>query len=383
LYCSIANILGSEIGFSKIEASPILYILFFLIVFSSCKENPTNNEKPSQPITGRRNYVWTVDTLYFQNGGQTLMQDIWGSSPTNVYAVGHEASGGGAPMWHYNGISWKPVGLVPFYGGIIDGPFSLSAIYGFDSTHIYAVGERAYQTFSDKPPYFLDSSFIIQFDGTTWKEANIIRKRRLSTIHGSSPQNIWCGGTDYSLYHYNGEEWIPDSVSILFPPSFYAIVNGIHVSNNEVYLLVCGLRITDGVMRYSILENASDRFTVIDSFTIGEGQWQYRWGPNKFWESPSGRLYSCGGEGVYMLNGKQWENKLKTAKRIERIFGTGDNNIFAVGDAGAIYHYNGIDWKIMEISSIKNLLHAGVWCTEDEVFITGNDGEKTYIFHGK
>ncbi|MCZ7616341.1 MAG: hypothetical protein M5T52_22995, partial [Ignavibacteriaceae bacterium] len=57
---------------------------------------------------GRRDYVWTVDTLFMPFNSFT---DITGTSPTNVWACG---PGGDLDktFYHYNGQSWN-TDLIP------------------------------------------------------------------------------------------------------------------------------------------------------------------------------------------------------------------------------------------------------------------------------
>jgi hypothetical protein len=361
----------------------IVASVFLLFSAQTCKQSTPPPQQDEVPNPGKRDYTWTIDTLYYQRGGQTLIQDIWGSSPTNVYAVGHDAAAGVATMWHFDGKAWKHVGLSNIDAGPISGLFDLSAIYGFDSTDIYAVGSRVYQTGSDKPPHFLDSSLIIHFDGVTWREIGMQRYGALSTIHGSSPRDIWCGGTNYSLYHFDGVSWISNPLSNLFPPFFDSGIHDILVNNTEVFLLTYGWRATDGAMKYKILRGGENQFSVTDSFTIGEGQFEYKWGTSKLWVTPSGRLYSCGGGGVYLYNGRLWDKVFSSSKWVENIFGFGDDDIFAVGDFGGVYHYNGTDWRQLTVPGSSFWLFRRIWCTQNEVFIAANDGDVTYMLHGK
>ncbi|MBI5217140.1 MAG: hypothetical protein HY960_15395, partial [Ignavibacteriae bacterium] len=144
----------------------ILLIILILVSFS-CEEDETQPDETPKP--GKRDYTWTVDTLAYPGSFQTLMQDIWASSPTDVYVVGHNDQNRGQ-MYHFNGVQWSPVKLLVIEGGgVTTGPIDLGAIYGFAANDIYAVGERIYQNPSP-PPNFLDSSLIIHFDGRQWKE---------------------------------------------------------------------------------------------------------------------------------------------------------------------------------------------------------------------
>ena len=73
-----------------------------------CKDDPT--KPPDEIIKKPREYTWTIDTLSYPGSMQTNMQDIWASSPANVYVVGRNERGYGK-MYHFNDISWTDVKL--------------------------------------------------------------------------------------------------------------------------------------------------------------------------------------------------------------------------------------------------------------------------------
>jgi hypothetical protein len=142
--------------------------VFVLFVQLDCKDTLID-----PPIKNPREYTWTIDTLAYPGSFQTLMGDMWASSPSDVYVVGHNDQAFGK-MYHYDGKGWTPVNT-PF--GAID----LGAIYGFSANDIWAVGERIDYN-PTPPPNFLDSSLIIHFDGSRWTEYKVIGGRHLQTV---------------------------------------------------------------------------------------------------------------------------------------------------------------------------------------------------------
>ena len=76
----------------------IIILLALLITLNTCKDTINN---PPEPEPGRRDYVWTVDTIKIP---YTFLQNISGSSSQDVWAVG---PGGGLDqtIWHFNGFS--------------------------------------------------------------------------------------------------------------------------------------------------------------------------------------------------------------------------------------------------------------------------------------
>ena len=104
----------------------ILFILSFTIAFAffSCEKGT----EPDQLKPGRRDYTWTVDTAKTFN---TPLMKMWGSSPTNVWAVG-SGSSLDQTIWHFDGTEWKTDN--------ISRAISPWCIYGFAEDNIWIAG---------------------------------------------------------------------------------------------------------------------------------------------------------------------------------------------------------------------------------------------------
>jgi hypothetical protein len=61
-------------------------------------------------------------------GSSPRMEDIWGTSPTDIYSAGY-----GGRIMHFDGASWKDM-ISPTTEPIM-------GIWGTSSTNIYAVGD--------------------------------------------------------------------------------------------------------------------------------------------------------------------------------------------------------------------------------------------------
>jgi hypothetical protein len=349
-----------------------------LLLQLSCKNNPV------EPLKDPRTYTWTIDTLAYPGSFQTSMRDIWASSPTNVYVVGHNDQNRGL-MWHYDGTNWTDVKLSTTQGGNIQGPIDLSAIYGFGADNIFAVGKRIYDN-PTPPPNFLDSSLIIHFDGRQWKEQRVQRGRVLKTIWGSSPSNLWTGGWTKYLYRYDGTIWKRDSLPITVQTDGFFQVDAFEGNaSGEVFAI--------GNTHYNSLAKTifyffwrqKETWMLVDSFVVQPGLFQRKWGYADLWTSPSGKLYSCGG-GVHEWNGASWARLFDHPNFLSRITGTSDDNIFVVGHLGTVLHFNGQDWYQYEQFADPNNVLSSVWTDGKEVIIVGETAsfpQKTIIFRGK
>ena len=163
-----------------------------LLTLTCRKSSPVEPAEP--PPKDPRTYTWTVDTLSHPGSYQTEMLDIWGSSSTDVYTVGHNDQNSGL-IWHFNGSGWSDIKLSTSQGGSIPGRIDLRAIQGFSSNDIWAVGMRIHQVSFSPPEKFLDSSLILHFDGVNWNEVRLpFSADMLWCIWGQSSSDLWMGG---------------------------------------------------------------------------------------------------------------------------------------------------------------------------------------------
>jgi hypothetical protein len=104
---------------------------------------------------------------------------IWGTSSTNVYAVGASGS-----IYHYNGSAWSAMTS----GTTQD----LYSIFGFAANDIFAVGGD-----------------VVHFDGTSWsKLAAPPGYPYYRTLWGTAADDLFVV-TSQGLYHYDGSQWSP------------------------------------------------------------------------------------------------------------------------------------------------------------------------------
>ncbi|MGA3286917.1 MAG: hypothetical protein ABSD46_05805 [Bacteroidota bacterium] len=351
----------------------VITIAFTLLFFSMCcKNEPT--KPPDEIIKNPREYTWTIDTLSYPGSMQTNMQDIWASSPSDAYVVGHNDQNRGL-MYHFDGAGWTDIKLSTIQGGQIQGPIDLFSIYGFGSNDVYAVGEKIY-TNPAPPPNFLDSSLIIHFDGVQWREISIARGRYLSSVWGANSQDVWAGGNFGTLYHYINGTWGKISFDSL---SFISSIYGL--SSTDVYFVIVKEDVIQphDSLTYQLWRYNGNTMSMIDSYMVTPTNLQRKFGYD-LWQTEQ-KLYSSG-YGVYVMEANQWRQFLVNEYPLH-IGGSSRNNIFAVGDFGRIFHWNGTDWLRLTAIENPNVQYLSVWANNKEAIIVGNDGSRTYVFHGK
>lgn len=176
-------------GAKQIKRTALLISALIIVVINSCGEGIT------EPQPGRRDYVWTVDTLITHFN---TIQDMWGNSNNNIYVVGPGGEGDDR-IWHYDGKKWNKI--------VKYAPPGIKAIYGFSNSNIWFSG--------------FDGN-IYNFDGTNW-ELNFTYKPQksfhsiiITDIYGNSPSEIYAVGVTFYdesntqrgfVLKYNGVDW--------------------------------------------------------------------------------------------------------------------------------------------------------------------------------
>lgn len=347
-------------------------LMLAMLCLVGCKDTPPGPPKiEPPPVKDPRTYTWKVDTISYPTSFQTIMWDIWGSAPNNVYVVGRSDIGRGL-MYRYDGTSWRHVPLVTSEGGTIPVGIELFGIHGFSENNIFAVGWRRWQHLPD--PTIFDSSLIIHFDGFRWVEVPIQRHPgNLNAVFGVSPTDVWAGGR--GLYHFDGSSWRQVNFDTTL---FMATLSGTSPSNMYGVAIRRDISPHDST-EYLLFHYNGSAWQSVDSFLITPQNpyWKFGW---KLWYSPMRKLYSSA-YGVYLKEGDEWIQQFWSEAPL-RLHGNSESNIWAVGDFGRIFHSNGSNWRRMIEIEIP-VSFRSAWIFRDEAFMIGTDGRQTYILHGK
>ena len=263
---------------------------------------------------------------------------VWGSSVTDVFAVGHygtiwqfdNETGLGqnnSEILHYNGTAWEGMGK-----GISK---RLSGIWGSAANNVFAVGE---------------GGTILQYDGSSWTAMATGITGTLSGIWGDSPNDVFAVGSNGTILHYNGSSWasMPSGTS-------------------ETLTGVWGA-------------SASDVFAVGSNGIIlhyDRTSWRaMASGTKKNLSGICGRsgsnVFAVGDKGtVLKFNGAGWRPMLSgSRKNLYGIWGSSGTDIYAVGEEGAIVHYNGIFWSPMQSGTTADL-YGVCGSSATDIFVAG------------
>ena len=144
---------------------------------------------------------------------------VWGSSATDVYAVGYAEE-----VMHYDGVAWTTVttglpafasltgvwaanandvvavgstGTIVRYNGAswtteASGGSDLNAVWGSSTTDIFAVGS---------------SGKIMHYNGVGWSAMSSGTTNQLDRVFGRGPNDIYATGENGTILHYDGAAW--------------------------------------------------------------------------------------------------------------------------------------------------------------------------------
>ena len=361
-----------------IKISLLVSVALVIFLGLECKKKPV--EPNENDKLGRRDYTWTIDTLSYPGSYQTTMRDMYAVDAKNIYVVGHNDQNRGH-MYHYDGNIWKPVGLHISEGGQISGAINLFAIYGFGANNIWAVGSISFSN-PTPPPIWYDSSLIIHFDGSQWSEVSITRRKLLPSI-GGTKQNLWAGGLEGTLYHFNGSFWSLDTLPVFYSSRYvWGVLAMASLDPMKTVMSLTVLDQTNGFTTNIFLMRTKTSWQIIDSFKVDTSNLKPKWGHARFWTSPQEKLYSVG-HGLFVYANNTWKKLYQGENALSGIGGTREKHMFVSGAYSTLLHYNGKDWYSYSPIADPTLGYSALWCSENEVFVLANDGYKTFIIHGK
>ncbi len=312
--------------------SALSLILVTLLCLASCKKNVIDPPIPpddSQP--GRRDYVWSVDTLRVLPSFDPFTPvRIWGSAPNDVWIVGSAGSMANA-VWHYDGTQWSRN-----LQQRINRPW---AIYGFGPSNVW-IGT-------------LSGSFW-KYDGVNWFKFNDFTfpgstYNWITNIYGVAPNDVYAVGSvgaqqTYSgiVMHFNGSKW--ENVAL---PILKVGFNDLGIQNSTGHLFLEGATDEEGQLTVW-------RLYVYDGKNLNEVYSGYDLASVSMM---NGEVYSALQHKLYKFKNDSlvlWKDLANTTF-LGKVWGRSERDFFSYA-ADGIGHYNGEDFKtIYQIDSDRRI----------------------------
>ncbi|MBU0558946.1 MAG: hypothetical protein KKG93_05105, partial [Bacteroidetes bacterium] len=277
---------------------------------------------------------------------------LWGSSPTNLWAVG-PADESVNSLWHYDGHTWKKTTQRL--------SSNLVSIYGFDSTDIWTC---------DSP-----GGDIFHYNGASWTKTGFFpypgySLTYLNNIWGPAPNEIYIAGVAWDqtkgsiaiLMQYNANQW---SFVNLPPTNSSLIWVRKSIEDNNLYFTAVEY-ITTGTLFKILLY---DRKNIIEIYSGSE--------PATVNEINKKIFITLGKKIHKYINDKLevWKDFTGTTY-IGRVWGRSEKDFFGVASNG-LAHYNGSDLKTIYTT---DLFIDDLLVMEKDIFMLC---ENRIIIHGK
>jgi hypothetical protein len=271
------------------------------------------------------------------------LRDVWGTSPTDVYAVGD-----GGAIVHYDGVDWTEMDSGK--------EAALRDVWGTSSFDVYAVGDGV----------------VLRFDGAIWDDEPLAPGRDLFGVWGAPGGEVFAVGRPLVVIRRSDGRWEEDTHDLSAEDGTFQEVWG--TSATDVY--AAGWLEDAGARRGVVLH--WDGFDWSVAYLAGE-----ELEIEGLWGSPAGGSVFAGGrylDGTHrrvVLRGPvSWsDSDLGNSSMIHGISGTSRDDVYAVG-ARSLQYLNGIEWKAHTIPLIgADNYYRGIWRQGTEVFLVGETME--------
>ncbi|MCP4122737.1 MAG: hypothetical protein GY751_13370 [Bacteroidetes bacterium] len=294
---------------------------------------------------------WTLyDYQIFEEA--TDFFNVWGSSESDVFVVGHLDWQKAAV--HYDGNSWTLMNFPDNSGRLHD-------VWGTSGSDVFAVGSTGQ---------------IMHYDGASWSLMDdIASASTYCVISGTSSSNVftshWDGIGGGRLLHYDGNSWS-------YTGDHLDLRDIYNTSDSDLYAIgsIQGTSGFKGVYHYD--GNSWSNVQILSGNGSG------------IWGSSNSDIYVVGYDiikgRIWHYNGSAWTSvnvPELSDTLLFNVWGSSPSNVVAVGQH--IYHFNGTSWN--KIPTPVNSINWGVWCNDTDLIVSGkyytNNRNHGVILHYK
>ncbi len=321
--------------------------------FADCK-NGGVDPPPTGIDTTSHNFTWDVQTI---GVFQSSLSDVWGSSATDVWAVGRitdTISNFFPNAAHFNGSQWS---LVQIGEG-----FNIFGISGFASNDIFAVGTNGR---------------VYRWNGSQWQQvvclgvgdgcSGLLSGEPLLAIWGTSPSSLFAVGDSGVIVHYNGQSW-----SKMQTGTKLTLRDVWGSSSNDVYSVGADFFGGQGIL----LHYDGTQWQPAQLETTSQTRLFGVWGLQS-------KVYGVG-DFVYRFDGQNWSRIAIPDSNIlkQKVTGVDLNDVFIGGDFGVALHWNGASWRRYDELSFNGTIQ-GIWSDGGDVYAVGWNSTLAVVIHGK
>jgi len=308
------------------------------------------------PVAGQYMTVGTSGTVLRGTGGTWTplpsgsglpLATVRGTSGSDVWA-----GGAGGQLMRYDGNKWNSTrqGFEK----------QIRAMAALKPNDIWAIG---------------DGGFVTRYDGTKWTTAPSVTTKNLNAIWAVSSTEIYVTGDGGTLLRYNGSVW---DGSLSLPPAAGVDGRGIWASDpTNVWIVATSP--TPNEIKVT-RQNGVSLSTVTLSDSTGMGRIA---SPNGVWGTVAGAtnvIFVVGNRFIIRVNETAGTKTVDTSSiyapsEMRAVYGTAINDLWAVGDNGLVYRYNGAVFSAQN-TGLSPAQLLGVWkaSTVSDLWAVGDQG---------
>lgn len=351
-YCGTPQEVGACDG--KMDRDPCMTNLVpsGLCVANVCE--PCSND-----IAGCRYVGWNAMT----SPTGVVLSAIAFVKPGEAYAAGDNGT-----VLHYLEAGWEVDARFPVLTGI--GVTGLvvagDKVYAMtNASKVYVLANNAWAELSAQPsmPFYKAmwaapsgevflagaNGHVAAFSGTTWTESTS-GSATFNAMWGSSATDVYAAGTGATILHYDGSMWT--TVANPGTGSFTAIWGG------GGHVFAAGTSIVHA-------NGGAFATTTTPIATTVRG----------LWGSAGDDVFAVGDAGVILhWDGVSWTQMIASTTALHAVAGSGAAEVVAVGDGGVISRFTGAGWATPNPPGATMAL-KDIWAAApNEVIAVGNDG---------
>lgn len=279
-------------------------------------------------------------TFALNGQGLAPLYDVWGSSATDVFAVGSSL------LWdccgtiiHFDGTGWS-------YMALPEDVLELHGVWGSSPEDVFAVGA---------------GGVVLHYDGMKWTRMQTPASVSLEAVWGRSATDVYAVGYGGIILHYDGSTWEAQRGFTVGSEKWLTDIWGTPEGN----LFAVGSE---------VLRSGGSGWTRMSTppvdMLLG------------VWGSSSRDVFAVGVGGVIIhYDGVIWSQMTAPARDgdLLGVWGNSHEDVFAVGDrkrwgpvgcCSDVLHFDGTGWRVLKGMTGQSLFD--VWTTPERAFVVGS-----------
>lgn len=258
---------------------------------------------------------WSRSTLT-----RAPLRALWGSSASDVWAVGDDAT-----VLHFDGTHWSGE-LTPFSRTAT----SFTNVWGSGPSDVWFVGlNRTYLPY-DNVMEFREKGIILHWDGARYVSYETGVDMHLNGVWGSGPNDVWAVGGNYGhgvITHWDGNWW----TTVPSPDVHLDAVRG--TSSTNVWAVgIYGTTLHWNGTAWSEFPNP-----LSNTLSYFDDVWTS--GPNDVWVAGGGNIPWVSQGTLMHWDGTSWSLAVQgTTPYLTSIWASSPTDVWAMGQWGTILH---------------------------------------------